>query len=172
MQQAECHGHQQPLERAADVKRQRSGPPPRPARQGDALADRQNPWVLALQQRARIGPRLANQLPACANRGARIRRGNDQHAMSPVRKLLRGPPDELVDPIPAPPGMRADLSYGERVAAAHRRSIDTRNGARGPRFSSDYQDVRTTWLSPSPSSPSCPSWAYWPGARADARTCR
>ncbi len=52
--------------------------------------------------------------------------------MPPPSKLLGRAPDELIDLMPALPGMGTDLSDGKRIGA-HRRSIDTRNGPRGTR---------------------------------------
>ena len=87
--QVERHGAQQPLERAADVERKRRRPAPRAARQRDALADAEHPRVLALEQRPGSVARLPDQPPALANRGARVRRRDDQDPMAALRRAPR-----------------------------------------------------------------------------------
>src|SRR5215216_1993826 len=165
--QIERHGAQQSLERPADVERKRRGSSPRPTRQGNALANRKNSGVLALQQSPRTLPSFAYQLPRLTNRGPRLGRSNDQNPMATPSELLGRPADELIDLMPLLPRMRTDLRNGKRLAA-HAASLGE----------------RATWTSPWPltwtSSPSFP-WPLirrrflWPpnlGSPAAGRTWR
>src|SRR5882757_7078210 len=101
--QIERDGAQEPLHGAADVEGKRRRTTARTARQRNALPDRENPGILALQNRARLGIGLANQPPRLANRRPRIRRSNDQNPMPPSRQLLGSPSNILIDIMPRPP---------------------------------------------------------------------
>src|SRR5829696_1261869 len=125
--QIERHSTEQPLQRAADVKRKRCRTPARPARQRDALADGEDPWVFPFEQSAGTLPGLAHQPAAVANRSPGLRWRDDQDPVATMSQLLRGPGDELVDLVPGAPRMRTDLRDRKGVGA-HSRSIDTRTG--------------------------------------------
>src|SRR6185312_5684825 len=159
VEQVDRDGAQQALQRTADVERQWRRAPPRTARQGDALADREHAGVFTLQHRRRIRAGLADQPPALPDRGPGLRRGDDQDSVATLGKLFRGPPDELVDLVPRPPWMGADLRDREGLPA-HAAEL---TGARsGPRSGACCRRRPST--SPWP----WPSWS-WPGPRADTR---
>src|SRR4029078_2667208 len=97
VQQVDGDGTQEARQRTGDVQRQWRRAPPRTARQGDALADREHAGGFTLQHRRRIRAGLAYQPPALPDRGPGLRRGDDQDSVATLGKLFRGPPDELVD---------------------------------------------------------------------------
>ena len=104
--EVERDGSQQPLERAADVDRERRRPPSRPARERDALADRENPRVLRLG--AATPDSRSPPGSTAGSRGSRVRDSDGATIRTRCPRsgeLVGRPLHELVDLVPGAPGM-------------------------------------------------------------------
>ena len=165
--EVEVDSAQQPLERPADVERQRRGPRSRPAGQRDPGAEREHARGAAPEQRRRPLLGLGDRPPRLADLAARARGGGDHDPVAALGELGRDPGGELVDLVARPPGVRRHLDDRETVARGHRRRIRAGPSPPGapPCRRAAPDGARATRRSPSPARPAARSTPAPPPGR-------